>query len=482
MNIDQLTWTNRFASLPPQFFTRLQATPLPNPYLVHANPQAAALIGLDIEEFTRTPCLQIFSGNALPPGGDLLASVYSGHQFGVWAGQLGDGRALLLGEINGWELQLKGAGKTPYSRMGDGRAVLRSSIREYLCSEAMHALGIPTTRALCIVGADLPVFRETTETAAVVTRMAPSFIRFGHFEHFYYSNQHDDLRTLADFVIDQYYPALREAPQPYLALLQEVTRRTAHLIAQWQSVGFMHGVMNTDNMSILGLTLDYGPFGFMEGFDAHHICNHSDTHGRYAYQRQPEIAHWNLYALAQALIPLIKDIETTQAALSEFPKIYTEAWNTLLHAKLGLKLHLPSDNELIQRMLELLHANRADFTQFFRQLADLQTHATGADAPIRDLFMDRPALDAWIQDYRARLQQEQSVDVQRRAQMNLINPNIVLRNHLAQTAIEKAQQKDFSEIDQLLKVLQHPFDQQPEFEHYARPSLEGSPIEVSCSS
>jgi hypothetical protein len=255
------------------------------------------------------------------PGSEPLAAVYSGHQFGVWAGQLGDGRAHLLGEIaaagSGWEIQLKGAGQTPYSRFADGRAVLRSSIREFLCSEAMAALGVPTTRALCVVGSNAPVRRETVETAAVVTRLAPSFIRFGSFEHWAARNKAAELRQLADYVIDRFRPACRDAANPYDALLRDVGRRTGELIARWQAVGFMHGVMNTDNMSILGLTLDYGPFGFMDAFDAGHICNHSDERGRYSYRAQPQIGHWNLYALGQALASLIGEPDAVQAAIEE---------------------------------------------------------------------------------------------------------------------------------------------------------------------
>ena len=253
---------------------------------------------------------------------DPLASVYSGHQFGVWAGQLGDGRALWLGEVDTaagpLEIQLKGAGLTPYSRMGDGRAVLRSSIREFLCSEAMHALGMPTTRALCVTGSALPVRREEIETAAVLTRVAPSFIRFGHFEHFASQERDAELRRLADFVIEHHYPACREAANPYAALLAAVAARTATLMAQWQAVGFCHGVMNTDNMSILGLTIDYGPFGFLDAFDPGHICNHSDHEGRYAWARQPNVALWNLHALAQALLPLIGDTDAALAALEAY--------------------------------------------------------------------------------------------------------------------------------------------------------------------
>ena len=285
-----LSWTNRFAALGERFYTRLSADPLPDPHWVVASDDCARLLELPEDWMHRGEALQVFSGNALWSGMQTLASVYSGHQFGVWAGQLGDGRALWLGEVDTadgpQEIQLKGSGRTPYSRMGDGRAVLRSSIREFLCSEAMHHLGIPTTRALCITGSGLPVRREEIETAAVCTRVAPSFIRFGHFEHFAHTaDDPDALRRLADFVIDEHYPACRDAPQPYAALLEAVTRRTAELMAQWQAVGFCHGVMNTDNMSILGLTIDYGPFGFLDAFDPGHICNHSDERGRYGATR-----------------------------------------------------------------------------------------------------------------------------------------------------------------------------------------------------
>ncbi len=304
-----LRWRNRFAALGPDFHTRLLPTPLPAPYWVGHSAAVANTLGLTPDWTSNEEWLAALSGNRVLAGSDPLATVYSGHQFGVWAGQLGDGRALLLGETEGGlEIQLKGAGRTPYSRMGDGRAVLRSSIREFLCSEAMHGLGIATTRALCVTGSDAPVRREEIETAAVVTRVAPSFIRFGHFEHFAANDRMDELRHLADFVIDSFYPACRHtekfAGNPYAALLEAVSERTAALLAQWQAVGFCHGVMNTDNMSILGLTLDYGPFQFLDGYDPAHICNHSDTQGRYAYARQPNIAYWNLFCLGQALLHL----------------------------------------------------------------------------------------------------------------------------------------------------------------------------------
>ncbi|MEO7939637.1 MAG: protein adenylyltransferase SelO family protein, partial [Burkholderiaceae bacterium] len=299
-------WRNGFASLGTDYYTRVRPTPLPDPYWVGTSAAVARMLDLPAGWLHSDEALQVLTGNHILTGSEPLASVYSGHQFGQWAGQLGDGRAILLGGLAAadgqtLELQLKGAGPTPYSRMGDGRAVLRSSIREFLCSEAMAGLGIATTRALCVTGSDAPVRRETMETAAVVARVAPSFLRFGHFEHFSYRNEIDALRQLADYAIDRFYPQCRDGAafggNRYAALLHAVSERTADLLAQWQCMGFCHGVMNTDNMSMLGLTIDYGPFQFLDGFDPGHICNHSDTQGRYAFNRQPNVAYWNLYCL-----------------------------------------------------------------------------------------------------------------------------------------------------------------------------------------
>ncbi|MBC7860910.1 MAG: YdiU family protein [Burkholderiaceae bacterium] len=496
MEIDQdtvitphtLPLDNSFAALPPAFFTRLMPTPLPAPYLVAASAPAAALIGLDVADLAQPDFIEALSGNLVPANSTPLAAVYSGHQFGVWAGQLGDGRAILLGDIatpqGPIELQLKGSGLTPYSRMGDGRAVLRSSIREFLCSEAMAALGIPSSRALAVVGSDQGVRRETMETAAVVTRMAPSFVRFGSFEHWYYRDQHDALKTLADYVIERFYPALRDAPNPYAAMLKEVTRRTAQLMAQWQAVGFMHGVMNTDNMSILGLTLDYGPFGFMEAFNPQHICNHTDQQGRYSYAMQPEVGQWNCYALGQALLPLIGEVEAVQQALQVYRGAFAGKFDELLHQKLGLTTKQDGDRALFDAMFALMQANRVDFTQFFRRLGDLPRDPglPGGEA-LRDQFIDRAGFDAWALQYRQRLRQENSLDSARRAAMHAVNPKYVLRNYMAQVAIEKAQTKDFSEVARLLAVLARPFDEQPENERYAAlPPDWASGLEVSCSS
>lgn len=463
-------------------------TPLPAPYLVAVSGPAAALVGLTPEQLADS--VDVLVGNAVPGRSLPLAAVYSGHQFGVWAGQLGDGRAILLGEVDTaagpMELQWKGAGLTPYSRMGDGRAVLRSSIREFLCSEAMHALGIPTSRALSVAGSDQGVMRETVETSAVVVRMAPSFVRFGSFEHWFYRNKPDELKILADYVIDRFYPELRAEDNPYVGLLREVSVRTAHMIAHWQAVGFMHGVMNTDNMSILGLTIDYGPFGFMEAFDPDHICNHTDQQGRYSYTNQPQVGHWNCYALGQALLPLIGEVEAAQAALDVYQPAFAAKLDELLHAKLGLtrlEQYADADRGLFDAMFALMQANGVDFTLFFRRLGGLKAADAGGDEPLRDLFIDRPAFDAWAIQYRERLQAEASDDGRRQLAMNKINPKYVLRNYLAQVAIEKAQNKDFSEVERLLAVLQRPYDEQPEHDHYAAlPPDWASHLEVSCSS
>ena len=486
-------WPNRFRTLGPETFTEWAAQALPSPHWVSTSADCAQLLGLpgDWAERSDLNALAVFSGNALWPGMQPLASVYSGHQFGVWAGQLGDGRALWLGEMNTpagpMELQLKGAGRTPYSRMGDGRAVLRSSIREYLCSEAFGALGIPTTRALCVTGSALPVRRETMETAAVVTRVAPSFIRFGHFEHFAHHDQPAALKRLAEFVIAHHFPACRDATNPYAALLQAVALRTAEMAAAWQAVGFCHGVMNTDNMSILGLTIDYGPYGFLDAFDPGHICNHSDEQGRYAFARQPNVAFWNLHALAQALLPLIgsgdEASELALAALEPYKTAFPQALLARWSAKLGLLHAEEGDRELVDELLRRMAADHADFTITFRRMAQFSTAPDAGNAVVRDLFIDRDAFDVWAALYATRLRREHSIDAERASRMNLVNPKFVLRNHLADAAIQSAQAGDFSETKRLMQVLRRPFDEQVDNEAYASfPPEWASSIEVSCSS
>ena len=482
-----LPWQKGFATLGSDFYTELRPTPLPSPHWVGTSHSVAQLLGLPEGWHQSEEALQALTGNQVLAGSTPLASVYSGHQFGVWAGQLGDGRAILLGELaGGHEIQLKGAGRTPYSRMGDGRAVLRSSIREFLCSEAMHGLGIPTSRALCITGSPGLVRREELETAAVVTRVAPSFVRFGHFEHFAANDQEEQLRTLADYVIDRYYPECRSPEatspwggNPYAALLHSVSERTAQLMAQWQAVGFCHGVMNTDNMSILGLTLDYGPFQFLDAFVPGHICNHSDHHGRYAYNRQPNIAYWNLFCLAQALLPLIEDQDTALAALESYKTVFPDAFMAQMHKKLGLTQAQDSSEALVEPLLQLLAQNAVDYTIFWRRLS--HAVAEGQFEPVRDLFADRAAFDAWLLSYSELLALE---DKALAADLMLnCNPKFVLRNHLGEQAIRAAKGGDFSELATLQRLLERPFDEHPGHEAYADfPPDWASSISISCSS
>ncbi|MDE2416296.1 MAG: YdiU family protein [Burkholderiales bacterium] len=480
-----LRWTNSFSQLGEAFFVALQPTPLPAPYWVGHSKPLAQQIGLPDDWSASPDWLQVLTGNRALVGTVPLASVYSGHQFGNWAGQLGDGRAILLGETANLEIQLKGAGLTPFSRMGDGRAVLRSSIREFLCSEAMHGLGIPTSRALCVTGSDAPVRREVMETAAVVTRVAPSFIRFGHFEHFCHHDQHDQLRTLADYVIDQFYPECahdtRFGSNRYAAFLAEVTRRTADMVAHWQSVGFCHGVMNTDNMSILGLTIDYGPFQFLDAYDPAHICNHSDTQGRYAFGKQPHIAYWNLYCLGQALMPLVGEPEYAIAALETFKEIYPRAYALRMSAKLGLAEPVAQAGPLIEELLILMAADRVDYTIFWRRLSHWARARRMDDPSVRDLFLNRPAIDAWLLSYSElfkHVPQGLAADL-----MLQTNPKFVLRNHLGEQAIRAAQRKDFSGVSGLLEVLERPFDEHPQYAQYAGfPPEWAASIAISCSS
>lgn len=491
-----ISWQDGFAALGPDFFTHLRPTPLPEPHWIATSTGTAELLGLDPQWLACDEALQALTGNAVLPGSHPLASVYSGHQFGVWAGQLGDGRAILLGETaSGQEIQLKGAGRTPYSRMGDGRAVLRSSIREFLCSEAMHALGIPTTRALSVTGSPAPIRREEIETAAVVARVAPSFIRFGHFEHFAARDQMAPLRQLADYVIDRYYPECRTAEalagNAYANFLQAVSERTARLLAHWQAVGFCHGVMNTDNMSILGLTIDYGPFQFLDAFDPGHICNHSDTQGRYAFNRQPQVAYWNLYCLGQALLPLIGEEELTIAALESYKQVFPQAYGSLMLRKLGLPEDAPGTPHaearfaaLVNPLLQLMADNAVDYTIFFSRLTDAVATAGGTEPdlePVRDLVLDRPAFDAWAAGY---VRQLATVDgTAAAALMQESNPRFVLRNHLGEITIRAAKAGDFTAVRQLLAVLQTPFAPHAEHAEWAGfPPDWASSIEISCSS
>lgn len=493
-NLENLNFTNSYASLPDAFYSRLSPRPLQDHHLVSANPSAAALIDLDATELARTEFVDYFGGGRPLPGSDPLAALYAGHQFGVWVPQLGDGRAILLGEVtNGrgerWELQLKGAGETPYSRSGDGRAVLRSTLREYLCSEAMHGLGIPTTRALGVIGSREEVYRERIEHAAILIRVAPTHVRFGSFEVFFHRRDYRRLWELADYLIDHHFSDLRERPQPYLALLQETIDRTARLMARWQLVGFAHGVMNSDNMSMLGLTLDYGPFGFLDAYDPGFICNHSDRWGRYAFDRQPAIALWNLSCLAQAMLPLFHESDPEVAAalareaLEAFEPAYRSAFLSGMREKLGLTGDDPGDEGLATDLLKRMQRSRVDYTNLFRALCRINGSDAEGDRAARDLFVERSLFDRWAERYRLRLQSERCSDSERQQAMRGANPKYILRNYLAQRAIEQAEQGDYGETERLLALLRSPYDEQPGMEAYAaEPPAWGRHIEVSCSS
>ena len=485
-SLDDLPFSNSFAALPGHFYSRVQPTPFDTePRLIHFNAPVAELLDLDPACCSDTRLADVFSGRTALPGFQPLAMLYAGHQFGHYVPQLGDGRAVLLGETTNrrgqrWELQLKGSGLTPYSRDGDGRAVLRSSIREYLCSEAMHGLGIPTTRALCLVGSRDEVYRERIETGAMITRVAPSHVRFGSFEVFFYRDRHDAIETLADYVIAHHYPELAELPAPerHMRFLDNVVLRTARLVAHWQAVGFAHGVLNTDNMSILGLTLDYGPFGFMESYDPGFVCNHSDYHGRYAFDRQPGIGLWNLSCLAQALLPLM-EVDAAKASLEVYETAFRQHYAKLMAARLGLGEADEHSERLTAELLAQMHRSGVDYTRLFRALA-----AVGDPGSLRDEFIERERFDRWLQDYRDRLDRLNIDDAQRRAAMLKVNPKYVLRNYMAQIAIEKAENGgDYSEIARMLEVLQRPFDEHPAMQAYAEaPPQWASGIQVSCSS
>ncbi len=493
-NLSSLNFSNSFSRrLNDTFYTRLTPTPLQRSHLVAFNSQASGLIDLAPEEAHQAEFVHYFGGHRPLPGSDPVAMLYAGHQFGHYVPQLGDGRALLLGEVtNGrgdrWELQLKGSGITPFSRRGDGRAVLRSTVREYLCSEAMHGLGIPTTRALCMIGSEEEVYRERIEKGAMLVRMAPSHVRFGSFEVFYYRRQFEHIQTLADYVIEHHYPQLTEKPERYLELFREVTRRTAELISHWQQVGFAHGVMNTDNMSILGLTLDYGPFGFLDDYDPGFICNHSDYSGRYAFDRQPRIGRWNLSCLGQAMLPLFNgapEEAATQAnaVLDEYEPHFNRHYARGMRHKLGLNSREESDVELAVELLSLMQGSAVDYTRFFRALCDFDSNRGAKNSMLRNQFINREAFDAWADRYASRLRREESNDALRREIMNRVNPKFILRNYLAQQAIDKAEAGDYSEIETLHNVLQNPFDEQPDYEAYAEaPPDWGKTLEISCSS
>lgn len=481
-------FTHRFSELPSAFFTSIAPQPLDNTRWVAWNRELALQFGLP--EHAGDEVLNVFSGQEDFAPFFPLAMKYAGHQFGVYNPDLGDGRGLLLAEMQHkdgtwFDIHLKGAGLTPYSRMGDGRAVLRSTVREYLCSEAMAGLGIPTTRALGMMDSDTPVYREKMEYGALLIRLAETHIRFGHFEHFFYTNQLSEQKLLADKVIEWHFPQCLAVEKPYAEMFECIVDKTAVMIAYWQAYGFAHGVMNTDNMSILGQTFDYGPFGFLDDYDPNYICNHSDYQGRYAFEQQPRVALWNLSALAHALSPLIER-EDLEAALGRFEVRLSQKFSELMRAKLGLHTKVSDDGRLFETMFELLHQNKTDYTRFFRELSCLDINSPQA---VIDLCIDREAASAWLDRYLARCELEvdeqgECVSVESRcAKMRQANPKYILRNYLAQLAIDKAEEGDFSEVNRLAELLKRPYDEQMEWDEYAKlPPEWGKKMEISCSS
>ena len=469
-----LNLKSRFANLGDKFYARVSPTPLKNPHLIHFNHEVAQQISLDEQSLD---WVSVLGGHKVIDNYHPLAALYAGHQFGAWVPRLGDGRAMLIAEHqdigeNIWELQTKGGGETPFSRNADGRAVLRSSIREYLCSHAMHKLGVPTTFAMALIGAETKVYREQVETAAIVLRVAPSFIRFGSFEVF--ANHGAELEQLSQYMLDNFFPQFKTADKPLLSMYEEIIRRTAAMIAKWQGLGFCHGVMNTDNMSILGLTLDYGPFGFMDNYDPKHICNHSDYSGRYAYANQPYIGWWNLARLGESLLSLLSETEVRDT-LGKYSEYFTSYYLHEFGNKLGIPDLNKADLALLEELLAILAVNKIDWTIFWRQFS------YGANDKLPSSLITDAKYINWLLKYN-----------QRRINLNLAecqvlmlnsNPAVVARNYLLQRAIEKAQVGDFSELDNLYRALSTPYEDKPEFAHYQDyPPLEAAEISVSCSS
>jgi serine/tyrosine/threonine adenylyltransferase len=470
---------NTYAALPANFFARVAPTPVASPRLIKLNRPLALQLGLDPDRLESPEGAEILAGKRLPDGADPIAMAYAGHQFGHFVPQLGDGRAILLGEVidaNGVrrDIQLKGSGPTPFSRRGDGRAALGPVLREYIVSEAMAALGIPTTRSLAAVITGENVMRETPLPGAVLTRVASSHIRVGTFQYFAARGDTEGVRRLADHVIERHYPEGANAERPYHALLQGVIARQAELVARWLLVGFIHGVMNTDNTSISGETIDYGPCAFMDHYDPAAVFSSIDQQGRYAYANQPRIALWNLTRLAECLLPLLADDQDTaiaeaQSMLGVFAEEFDAAYQAGLRRKLGLFTARDGDPALAQDLLDAMAKNQADFTLTFRRLGDAALDPAG-DADVRTLFAEPTAYEEWATRWRQRLGQEPQDAASRQAAMRSVNPAFIPRNHRVEAVIEAAVNRDdFALFEELLTVLSRPYDDQPAFAAYAAP-------------
>lgn len=487
-----LNFKNRYLDLGEGFYEKIKPTPVPQPGLIKFNHELAAELGISGSLQDEPFLANVFSGNLLHDSCEPLAMAYAGHQFGQFNPQLGDGRAIYLGEldyVNGGSLdvQLKGSGRTRYSRSGDGRAALGPVLREYLVSEAMHKLGVPTTRALAVVTTGEQVRREHFPPGAVITRVASSFIRVGSFQYFAMRGDAASVKTLADYVIERNYPEVRDADNPYLAFFEAVVLRQARLIAQWMCLGFIHGVMNTDNMSIAGETIDYGPCAFMDFYNHEQVYSSIDYRGRYAYSKQPTIGMWNLSRLAEALLPLFDAnsdaaVSKAETILHQYIACYETEWLAGMRAKCGLTPRPAVANEddktLLESLLNTMAASQADFTQTFYYLSQLNAVADDKDNALRDVFVDRDAADAWLQSWRQRLALETRPDAERQSVMRALNPVYIPRNHQIEAAIRAAEDNnDFSVFHALHEVLQKPYEVQAGKERYFAPPLAHEVVE-----
>ena len=486
----QFPFDNSYARLPDRFYGRVAPARSRAPQLIRVNAALAEELGIDGAWLAGPEGLDILSGRKVAEGSEPIALAYAGHQFGNFVPQLGDGRAILLGEVidrHGWrrDIQLKGAGQTPFSRRGDGRAALGPVLREYVVSEAMAALGIPTTRALAAVTTGEGVMREEILPGAVLTRVAASHVRVGTFQFFAARDDGEGLRLLADHVIARHYPSAAEAEQPYRALLEAVVAAQADLIVRWLMVGFIHGVMNTDNMSVAGETIDYGPCAFMDAYDPATVFSSIDRQGRYAYANQPRIALWNLTRLAEAMLPLLdaeqeRAIAVAEDVLGGFAPRFESGYQAGLRAKLGLEMREEGDDALAADLLAAMTANQVDFTLLFRRLGDVAGGA--ADEAVRELFVDPTACDPWLTRWRERIGREAGETETRRAAMHAVNPAFIPRNHRVEAMIRAAvDDEDFAPFEELLRVLARPYADQPEFARYAEPpSVEERVLQTFC--
>jgi serine/tyrosine/threonine adenylyltransferase len=490
--LDNLDLSNSFVKLGADFLQEKPPDPVSSPYLIASNPAAIKLLGLEFSEVKKNKFLEYFSGNRLLPNSKPLAMAYSGHQFGSYNPRLGDGRGLLLGEVkdqnnNTLDIHLKGCGPTRFSRGFDGRATLRASIREYLGGEAVHGLGIPTTRSLAVIGTGELVHREMPEPGAILVRLSDSHVRFGSFQLLHFTNKPKKVTTLLNYIIDRHYPSIQNDSNKYQLFLRHVVKRTAKLIALWQANGFVHGVMNTDNMTITGATFDYGPFGFIDHFNPNFTPNHSDPNGRYAYGKQPEIGYWNLSKFSETLGHLI-GTQFIAEELASYQQIYNDYYRKLMGEKLGLEILDSEFKELVNKLFQLLYNNLIDYTLFFRHLSDLPSNFPKR---LKQKFKDPKTLDSWTAIY-IRLIEREDPDLNiRTKRMNLINPKFILRNYLLQSATDKAlKESNFLEVERLRILLEDPYSDRPELflqygidpEYYAAETPPSAiEMQLSCS-